>query len=61
MEYPSGQFGSAVLIVSTAKILAIPSLLAFGGEGGECWRHSLDADWALYRSSQNTGVLSTPI
>ncbi|GAB0203719.1 mitochondrial enolase superfamily member 1 [Grus japonensis] len=35
MEYPFGQFGSAVLAVSPPKILPTPNLLAFGGEGGD--------------------------
>ena len=39
MEYPFGQFGSAVLDVSPPKILPSPSLLV----RGECWRDSLDA------------------
>ena len=55
MEYPFGQFGSAVLAVSPPKILPTPSLLV----RGECWRDSLDAVGALLSSSQNTGVLST--
>ena len=43
MEYPFGQFGSAVLAMSPPKILPTPSLLV----GGQCWRDSLDAMGAL--------------
>jgi len=56
-EYTFGQFGSAVLTMSTPKILPTPSL--WGGRGA-CRRDSLDAVRALLSSSQNTGVLSTP-
>jgi len=35
MEYPLGQFGSAVLGLSPPKILPTPSLLGEGGNAGE--------------------------
>jgi len=56
MEYPLGQFGSAVPTTSPPKTLPAPSLLV----RGECWRDSLDAVQALLSSSGNAGVLSTP-
>ena len=43
MEYPFGQFGSAVLDLSPPKILPTPSLLVRGGNAGETalmlWEH----------------------
>jgi len=56
MEYPCGQFRSAVLDTSAPKILPTPSLLL----RGESWRDSRDAIRALLSSSQNAGGLSTP-
>jgi len=57
IQYPFGQFVSAVLAISPPKILPILSLL---GEEGKRWKDSLDAVQTLLSSSQNTGMLSTP-
>jgi len=57
-EYPFGQFGSALLAVSSPNLLPTPSLPAFGVEkgGGRGWIDNLDAVGALFSGSQNTGV-----
>lgn len=56
MEYPFGQFWSAVLAMFPPKILPIPNLL----DGGEMLGDTTDAVQALLSSSQNTDVLPTP-
>jgi len=56
-EYPSGQFSSAVLAISSPNLLPTASLLVFLRGS---WKEILNAVQALFSNSQNIAVLSTP-
>lgn len=54
MEYPFGQFGSVILVISPARILTTSLLLVME----EHWRDWADAVLVLPSCRQSTGVLS---